>query len=191
MPESECVFSAVASTHSTIRPIGVYSLSGLISDLDRLMSVDTVRGYLLSIDPRTNNTIILNPYCVADWIDVTGLALWEDTIWLAKGQEVVCCNRQTLTQTIFTRLFYPVNGVAVCESTVYISSQKSGYIHAFDRTTGEQTGKFSQPGVGTETLTIVDDALWVCDRAEQTAYWHRLPYCCERSRTDLLCRLCR
>ena len=165
MPKSE-------SPDSTIRPIGVYALSGLAVDAPAgmLLSIDTIRGYLLSIDPQSNNTTILNPHSIADWLDVTGLALWEDTIWFAKGQEVRWCNRQTLTQTIFTRLPYPVTGVAVCASTVYVSCQKSGYIHSFDRTTAEPTGKFPQPGVGTESLTIVNDALWVCDLAEQTVY---------------------
>ncbi len=170
MPKPECVLSSVTSPHSTIRPIGVYALSGLAIDGDKFLSVDTVRGYLLSIDPQTNNTIVLNPYCVADWLDVTGLALWQETIWVAKGQEVYCCNRQTLAQNSFTRLPYPVTGIAVSETTVYVSCQKSGYIHLFDRATGDSSGKFPQPGVGTETLTIVDDALWVCDRAEQTVY---------------------
>ncbi len=127
-------------------------------------------GYLLSIDPQTNNTIVLNRYCVADWLGVTGLSLWQDTFWVAKGQEVFYCDRQTLAQTMFTRLAYPVTGIAVDETTVYVSCQKSGYIHLFDRVTGDRTGKFPQPGVGTQTLTIVDDALWVCDRAEQTVY---------------------
>jgi Transglutaminase-like superfamily len=170
MSKPECVLSPATSPHSTIRPIGVYALSGLAIEGDNFYSVDTVRGYLLSIDPQTNNTIVINPYCVADWLDVTSLSIWQDTIWIAKGQEVFCCNRQTLAQTSFTRLPYPVTGVAVCETTVYVSCQKSGYIHLFDRATSNPTGKFPQPGVGTETLTIVDDALWVCDRAEQTVY---------------------
>jgi Transglutaminase-like superfamily len=158
------------SPHPTILPIGVYALSGLAADGNRLLAIDTVRGYLVLIDPDTNNTIILNPHHVSDWIGVTGLTLWEDTFWYAKGQEVLSCNRQTLTPTVFTRLPYPVTGVAVWESHLYVSCQKSGYIHVFDRHTGELLHKLSQPGVGTETLSIHNDALWVCDRAEQTVY---------------------
>jgi Transglutaminase-like superfamily len=178
MPKPECVLSSATSPHSTIRPIGVYALSGLAIEGDNFYSVDTVRGYLLSIDPDTNNTIVLNPSCVADWLNVTGLSIWQDRIWITKGQEVCYCvgvaspqeNRQTLTQTSFTRLPYPVTGIAVCETTVYVSCQKSGYIHLFDRSTGDLTGKFPQPGVGTETIALVGENLWVCDRAEQTVY---------------------
>jgi transglutaminase-like putative cysteine protease len=170
MPKPEYAFPDASLQHSMIRPIGVYALSGLAVDGDRLLAVDTVRGYLICVDPHTNDTIILNPYCVSDWIGVTGLALWHDTFWFAKGQEVLWCERQTLMPTIFTRLPYPVNGVAVCESTVYVSCQKSGYIHIFERSTGELIGRLPQPGVGPETMTVVNEALWVCDLTEQTVY---------------------
>jgi transglutaminase-like putative cysteine protease len=156
--------------HGTILPIGVYALSGLAAEGEQLLAIDTVRGYLVSIDPVTNNTIILNPHHVSEWIGVTGLTLWENTFWFAKGQEVLSGHRQTLTPTVFTRLPYPVTGVAVWESIVYVSCQKSGYIHLFDQNTGELLSKIPQPGVGTETLTVHQDALWVCDRAEQTVY---------------------
>ncbi len=178
MPKSESGFPDAAPQHCTIRPIGVYALSGLavdsasaaLADRDRLLSVDTVRGYLVSIDPHTNNTTVLNPQQISDWLGVTGLSLWEDRFWVAKGQEVCWSDRHTLTLTVFTRLPYPVTGIAVWESTVYVSCQKAGYIYAFDRQTAKEMGKFPQPGVGTQTLTIVGDMLWVCDRAEQTVY---------------------
>jgi transglutaminase-like putative cysteine protease len=170
MLKSEGTLSDRPSPHPTILPIGVYALSGLAAEGNRLLAIDTVRGYLVSIDPDTNNTIILNPHHVSEWIGVTGLTLREDTFWYAKGQEVLSCNRQTLAPTVFTRLPYPVTGVAVWESNLYVSCQKSGYIHVFDRHTGELLNKIPQPGVGTETLTVYQDALWVCDRAEQTVY---------------------
>jgi transglutaminase-like putative cysteine protease len=156
----------------TIRPIGVYALSGLAADGDRLYSVDTVRGYLIAVDPQTNNTVILNPHQLnqKDWMDVVGLSLWQDTFWFARDEEVFWCDRQTLKPVLFERLPYPVSGVAVWESTVYVSCQKSGYIHLFDRETGEQTGKLPQPGVGPETLAVNQSGLWVCDQIEQTVY---------------------
>jgi Transglutaminase-like superfamily len=170
MPKLEYAFPDASLQHSTIRPIGVYALSGLAADGDRLLAVDTVRGYLISVDPYTNDTIILNPYHVSDWIGVTGLSLWQDTFWFAKGQEVLWCDRQTLMPTSFTRLPYPVDGVAVWESLVYVSCQKSGYIDVFERSTGKRVGRLPQPGVGPETMTVVNETLWVCDRTEQTVY---------------------
>jgi Transglutaminase-like superfamily len=170
MPKPECLSPHHSLQHTTIRPIGVYALSGLAADGERLLAVDTVRGYLLSIDPLTNDTSILNPHHVSDWIGVHGLTISDDKFWFAKGQEVWWCSRQNLTPTSFTRLPYSVTGVALCGSLVYVTCQKSGYIHVFDRDTAQQVDRFSQPGVGTETLTMYKDALWVCDRAEQTVY---------------------
>jgi transglutaminase-like putative cysteine protease len=170
MSNPEGTFPDRSMPHATILPIGVYALSGLAAEGDRLLAIDTVRGYLVSIDPATNNTIILNPHQVADWIGATGLTLGDDTFWYAKGQEVISCKCQTLIPTVFTRLPYPATGVAVWESNLYVSCQKSGYIHVFDRNTGELLNKLPQPGIGIETLTVYQDALWVCDRAEQTVY---------------------
>jgi transglutaminase-like putative cysteine protease len=170
MPNSDCAFPGVSLQHPTIRPIGVYALSGLAADNNGLLAVDAVRGYLLAVNPLTNNTTILNPHHVSGWIGVNGLTLWQEIFWYAKGQEVIYCDRQTLIPTVFTRLPYPVTGVAVWENTVYVSCQKSGYIHLFDRNSGEPLERIPQPGIGTETLTISKDQLWVCDRAEQTVY---------------------
>jgi hypothetical protein len=170
MPNSDCAFPGVSLQHSTIRPIGVYALSGLAADSAGLLAVDAVRGYLLAVNPLTNNTIILNPHYVSSWIGVNGLTLWQENFWYAKGQEVIYCDRHTLIPTVFTRLPYPVTGVAIWETIVYVSCQKSGYIHLFDRASGEPLARIPQPGIGTETLTIFKDQLWVCDRAEQTVY---------------------
>ncbi len=170
MSQPECVFPGVSLPHSTIRPIGVYALSGLAVDGDCLLAVDAIRGYLIRIDPHSNNTTILNPHHVSAWIGVNGLTLAQDIFWFAKGQEVFCCDRQTLLPTVFTRLPYPVNGIAVGETTVYVSCQKSGYIHMYEVGTAKLIGRIPQPGVGGETMTVSQDRLWVCDRMEQTVY---------------------
>jgi transglutaminase-like putative cysteine protease len=170
MPNSECTFPDKSLQLATIYPFGVYALSGLAVNGRSLLAVDTVRGYLIQVDPDSNNTTILNPHHMEDWIDVTGLDIWQDTIWFTRGQEVFCCDRQTLTPKVFARLPYPADGVAVSNSTIYVTCQKSGYIHCFNRSTGELVNRFPQPGIGAETLTVFDDALWVCDRTEQTVY---------------------
>ena len=170
MPEQGC--GDGVSRLSTIRPIGVYALSGLAADGERFFSVDTVRGYLVSVDPKTNNTTILNPYQLEDkeWIDAVGLSLEEDTFWFARDEEVFWCDPNTLEPALFAQLPYPAAGVAVWDNTVYVSCQKSGYIHCFDRATGKPLEKFPQPGVGPETLTATAAGLWVCDHTEQTVY---------------------
>jgi hypothetical protein len=159
----------------TIRPIGVYALSGLVAVGDRLWSIDQVRGYLLEIDPRTNNTTVLNPTQATVWEDAAGLAVWQDEVWWGRGREVLCCDRRTLDQEdlaaeVVVELPYEVDGVAVWESTIYVTCRKSGYIHIFERSTKKLIAKFPQPGVGQESITVTKDALWICDRTEQSVY---------------------
>jgi transglutaminase-like putative cysteine protease len=156
--------------YSTLRPIGVYALSGLAADGDQLLAIDKIRGYLLTIDPQNQNTTILNPQDVANWLDAVGLAVWQDTLWFAQGQKVFWCDRATLKLNLFTELPYPIDGVAVYASTIYVTCQKSGYIHLFDQTTSQLISKFPQPGVGTANLTATADTLWVVDHTEQTVY---------------------
>ena len=171
MPKPEGAVSDLALPPATIRPIGVYALSGLATDGAQLLSVDTVRGYLVQIDPQTNDTRILNPHHVPDWIGVTGLTRWENTFWFAKGQEVLWCDRHTLIPTIFTRLPYPVTGVAdlwrdgICE----LSEVR---LYPCVRAQYGQSRSSSCPSLElvVKTIAIHDDVLWVCDRAEQTVY---------------------
>lgn len=171
---------------ATIRPIGVYVLSGLAT-VDtaggkRLLGVDTLRGYLVDIDPKTNNTIILNSHQVAEWIGATGLAIADNTIWFTQGSSVFKCALKNdaegggastlvpLTPELFTRLSYTADGVAVWGTEVYVTCQKSGHIHVYDQQSGEKKSEFRQPGVGVENITATKDELWVCDRTEQSVF---------------------
>jgi hypothetical protein len=45
----------------TIRPIGASALQGIAFWGDTLIAIDTTSGYLLQIDPLSDNTKILNP----------------------------------------------------------------------------------------------------------------------------------
>ncbi len=187
MSNPDRVFPDASLQHTTLRPIGVYALSGLATDGDRLLAVDSIRGYLVSIDPTTNDTRILNPYQVEDWQDAVGLAVGPGSLWFAKGEEVWWCEWPQVASKpssarssanpskipppqFFARLSYPVDGIAIWESTVYVSCNKSGYIHVFERSTGKAVTRFPQPGIGPETLTVMGEELWVCDRTEQTIY---------------------
>ncbi len=170
MSNSTGVLPDLSLQHLTVYPIGVYALSGLAISNGALLAVDSIRGYLLEIDPYTNNTTILNPHHVEDWLDVTGLAVRQDTLWFARGRKVFWCDRLNLTPTVFAELPYAADGVAVWGSTVFVSCQKSGYIHLFERDTGKLIDRFAQPGVGPENLTVMNGVLWVCDQTEQTVY---------------------
>jgi len=168
-----------SSWRRTIRPIGAAALHGIAFNGNKLIAIDAVKGHLLQIDPTSDNTTILNPHQVEDFVDVTGLALWEDTLWLTREDTVYFCNLTNLTPQPFVTLPYPADGVAVQESTVYVTCQKVGYILIFDRNTRRQITKFRAPGVGVENITVRGEELWVCDSIEQTVY------CLERATGEI------
>ncbi|MBD2740383.1 transglutaminase domain-containing protein [Coleofasciculus sp. FACHB-1120] len=163
--------------HRTIRPIAAAALHGIASQKDTLIAIDATNGYLLQIDPKSDNTTILNANHLPDFLGVTGLALWEDTLWCTQENGVFFCpnaingiSTTDLTPQSFIKLPYPANGVAVWESTVYVTSQKAGYILVFSRETGQEITRFYSPGVGVENITVRGEELWVSDSIEQTVY---------------------
>ncbi|NEQ77036.1 MAG: transglutaminase family protein [Okeania sp. SIO2C9] len=161
----------------TIRPIGVASLHSIAFSRDTLYAIDKNRGFLLEIDPKTDNTIVINPFQTNEFIDVTGIALWKDTLWLTRENEVYFClnaignssEGRRKWQHFFT-LPYPADGIAVWESTVYVTCQKLGRIFVLDKNTRQKITGFYAPGIGFENITVQDEELWLCDREEQTVY---------------------
>lgn len=154
----------------TIRPIGAAILSGITFFQDTLIAIDSPKGYLLQIDPATDNTKILNPHQSKEFTDVTGLAIWEDTLWVTRGNSVYLCKWNSWGLEHFVTLPYPANGIAVWESTVYVSCQKLGDIVIFNRDTRKEITRFYAPGVGVENLAVTDEILWACDATEQSVY---------------------
>jgi transglutaminase-like putative cysteine protease len=158
------------SWQRTIRPIGAAALHGIAFLENKLIAIDTVKGHLLQIEPISENTTILNSEIVSEFVEVTGLALWSDTLWCTRSNTVYFCQLGDLILQPFVTLPYPANGVAVWQSTIYVTCQKYGYILIFDRNTGRQITKFYAPGVGVENITVRGEELWVCDATEQTVY---------------------
>lgn len=154
----------------TIRPHSAAALCGITFIQDTLIAIDTAKGHLLSIDPHSDNTKVLNPHQNREFTGVTGIAVWDDTLWLTRDNSVYLCKLASLGLEHFVTLPYPADGIAVWESTVYVSSQKLGDILVFDRNTRKQITKFYAPGVGIENLAVDEETLWVCDRTEQSVY---------------------
>jgi hypothetical protein len=162
--------AAVDYRRRTVRPFGVYELHGLASNGEYLWAVDSVRGYLIQVDCRNDNTTILNSLKVEEFQDASGLALIDDQVWFAKDNEVFWCSTTDFVPHPFISLPYPADGVAVWQSTVYVSSQKLGYIAVFERNSGRQITRFPLPGVGIERLTVRGEELWICDDIERSVY---------------------
>jgi hypothetical protein len=153
-----------------IRPLSASAIYGITFIKDTLIAIDQRKGFLLEIDPQSNNTKILNPHQVQEFTDVTGICLWEDTLWVTRKNSVYSCNLNSLALEHFLTLPYPADGIAVWGSTIYVSCQKLGGILIFDSNSRKQITQFYAPGVGVENLAVSEETLWVCDRTEQSVY---------------------
>jgi transglutaminase-like putative cysteine protease len=173
-PSPTASFSSPASQpktpQRTIYPLGAYALHGIAVIEGALLALDSIRGYVLLVDPATDNTTILNACQVDEFVDATGLAVWADTLWFARENQVFFCNLKDFKPQLFVTMPYPVDGVGVWHSTIYVASQKEGYISIFEFNPQRLITRFPMPGVGAENLTIRGEELWVCDRTEQTVY---------------------
>jgi transglutaminase-like putative cysteine protease len=136
-----------------------------------IIAIDSTSGYLLQIDPLSDNTKILNPSRGSDFADATGLSLSGETLWLTlEGSVYFCQLNGDLTLQHFVTLPYTVNGVTVKDATVYVTCKKVGYILVYNRDTGREITRLPAPGVGIENITVRDEELWVSDADEQTVY---------------------
>lgn len=161
----------------TIWPIGVSALYGLTWLGNTLLAIDTSRGFLLQIDPKTDNATVVNPDLTLAFRDVTGLAIWQDNLWFTRGNEVYFCPQVVqgnsiinLEPQLFMLLPDVATGIAVYESTLYFACDRIASILVYSQNTKREITRFSAPGIGLENLTIRNEELWVCDREEQTVY---------------------
>lgn len=155
----------------TIRPFAVAALYGIAFFKDKLIAIDPRLGHLLEIDPLSDNTKIINSHQTTEFMDVRGLALWEDTLWVTRGNSVYLCKLNSLGLEHFATLPYSANGIAVWDSTVYVSCEKLGKIIIFNRNTRKEITRFYAPGVGVENLAVTEETLLVSDTAEQSVYF--------------------
>ena len=156
---------------ATIRPFAASSLQGIAFWGELIIAIDSRSGYLLQIDPKTENTTILNPSRERDFAGATGLAISGETLWLTLQNNVYFCQLNgDLTLQHFASLAYTANGVAVRDATIYITCKKAGYIFVYNRETGREITRLSAPGVGVEHITVRGEELWVTDDDEQTVF---------------------
>ncbi len=155
----------------TVRPICAAALQGIAFWGDQLIAVDATGGYVLQIDPLTDNTKILNPSRELDFVGATGLAVSEETLWLTWENRVYFCQLNgELTPQHFVTLPFTANGIAVRDSTIYITCKRAGYILVYGRESTREITRLYAPGVGVENITVRGEELWVSDADEQTVY---------------------
>ena len=165
------------SLPSTIYPIGAYNLHGLVWLHDPqveakpyALCVDAYQGHLLKIDPLTEGATVLNNYTAFQFRDATGLAIAGDVLWITKDNGIYYCDMVDFDLQPFMELPNRVDGIAVSEGGVYVSSSEVGKIFVFGRATRTLLRVMDAPGAGFESLTLVGEDLWVSDRTEETVY---------------------
>lgn len=159
----------------TVRPIAVSTIEGITCRGNSLIAIDSTNGYLLEIDPLTDNTIVLNPEYCNEFVYTTGIALVDDQLWFTKDECVYYCSLESLSKPewkpqLFVTLPEMADGITIWESTLYVSSQKSNKIYVYSSTTGKQITFFYAPGIGVENLAVTEEELWVSDNLEQTVF---------------------
>ena len=176
--------------NNTINPIAGSAIYGIASYGDKLWAIDSRNGYLLEIDPITHNSIILNSKNTEDFIGVTGIAISDNTLWFTINENVYFCSLddqqswhwrdRNFTPQLFTRLYYPADGIDIWNSTVYITCQKTGEILIYNQDTKNKITHFYAPGIGIENITVQEETIWLSDTLEQTVY------CLERATGEVI-----
>lgn len=162
--------SVAPQISSIIYPFVAKNIQGLSRIDGHLLAIDTSLGYLLKVDPKTSNTYVLNPENTAEFIGITDIALDGNTLWVVKDNLVYSCQLDTLKLETFLSLKYPINGIAVAESSLYLTCQKFGYIVVYSQKLNKEITRFNLPGIGLEKIAIEGENLWICDDLEQTVY---------------------
>jgi transglutaminase-like putative cysteine protease len=162
------------SLPNLIRPVAAYTLYGLVwtsfESIPYAVALDTYQGNLLKIDPHTDSASILNPYTTIQFRDASSIAISGDKLFVTKDNSIYYCNTVDFDLQPYMELPDRVEGIAVSEGAVYVSSSQAGKIFVFGRATRGLLRVMPAPGIGFEALTLREDELWICDRTEETVY---------------------
>lgn len=183
MPDPSISLALPLAGASLLQPIGVKALYGLALQGDHLLAVDPFRGYLLRIDPKTEQVAVLNTSQAEAFYGATGIACWQDRLWFSCDHTVYTTSLSAMQPEPVVTLPYPADGIAVWENTLYVSCKKGGCIFVCDRTSGQRITQFPAPGIGVENLSVWGDYLWACDQTEQTVY------CLDRATGELVVKM--
>ncbi|NEO84300.1 MAG: transglutaminase family protein [Spirulina sp. SIO3F2] len=167
---------------ATLYPLATAKLQGIAFSGDNLYTLDSTTGYLLEVGCDHSATQILNSDCWQDFVGATGLALEGQNLWFTRYRDLYCWNLQTpevRPQRLMT-LREEVQGIAIQDSTIYLSCVRQQKILVFSRDNYREITHFYAPGIGAEKLAVRGEELWVCDDLEQTVY------CLDRATGEVL-----
>ena len=162
-------------TPKIIYPLGAYTLHGLIwqNDSDNkpyAITLDSFKGHLLKINPYTEGATVLNHLTADQFRDITDIALVGDVLWAVRDNQILYCHTHDYELEIFMELPERIEGITVSEGAVYVSSRENRSIFVIGRATRTLLRVMDAPGIGSESLTLKGEALWVSDDTEETVY---------------------
>jgi transglutaminase-like putative cysteine protease len=148
----------------------VTQLYGLCGYGDQFLALDRIHGYVIRLDPNTDNTTVLNTTHTHIFRDANSLSYDGKWLWYTKGDRLYRCGLGVWQPEFIADLPDRGEGIAVWGTTVYVTCERRSVIYVLNGETGQVITQFRSPGVGLEGLAVDEDRLWVCDREEQTIF---------------------
>lgn len=162
--------SSINPSPQLVYPIGVTQLYGLSWFEGRFFCLDRIHGYVVTIDPTTDSTQILNHDHAHLFRDANSLTYDGTYLWYTKGDRVYRCTLDDWQPSLVAELPDRGEGIGIWGETLYVTCERRKAIFVVNAGTGKVITYFRSPGVGLENMTVTEDCLWVCDREEQTVY---------------------
>ncbi|MEY2978630.1 MAG: hypothetical protein RLZZ435_2769, partial [Cyanobacteriota bacterium] len=162
--------ASLSHTPKLIYPLGVTQLCGLCEFNDQFLCLDRIHGYVVKLDPHTDNTTVLNTSHTAIFRDANSISYDGEWLWYTKGDRIYRCSLSDWAPQFVADLPDRVEGIGVWQQTLYVSSERRNVIFVLNAETGQYITQFRAPGVGLENITVDGDRLWICDREEQTIF---------------------
>jgi len=150
--------------------LGKFKGSGLIWWENQFLTVDPDAGYLLTINPMTDRTTVINGPSVQDWRGVTALTTDGTRIWVLRGDQILSVDLATWRLKLLWDLDSYGDGLAWFEQSFFVSIQDEPTIKRYQASSGNLLETFATPGVGLTHLSVHGDDLWACDQTEQTVF---------------------
>ncbi len=168
--------ATINPTPPELRPLAAYELYGLGSYAGQIWALDAELGYILALDREVGVTAVMNRHLSEQIRNWTALTIAEDAVWLAI-QETVYAIPIVEIQTATSLAAYarytlptPIEGLAVNAERLYATSARWDGLLAINRANPTDYQVWDAPGHGRENCALINGALWVCDRYEDTIY---------------------
>jgi len=139
------------------------SPTAVAAALGSVWVVDSVRGQLLRVDPRSGEVVGRSPAGRAP----VAVAAGDGAVWVAgAGGTVQRFDAATGEPTGTAERVPAPGGIAVGEGAVWVTSQSGGTVTALDPSTGRRQGRPIEVGPRPADVAVGGGAVWVANGAQ-------------------------